>query len=176
MQGIIEGRGNCLWVRSSLFALGPDGPDPEVFPQPSRPQKINLAAYPLLGLTSPSERIPERSPPPEAYERAASLSWDSSPYSACRIGSPPYPGLPGPVRSPSRVSHPPGGFLLPKPPGPVSYRDRSWGSSSRAFPSRGYGTLSSLVTLLALPCRRSGRRAVSRVLLPAEVRAAANER
>jgi hypothetical protein len=41
------------------------------------------------------------------------------------IGSPLHPGLPHPVRSASRVSHPPDGFLLPIPPGLVSCRWRS---------------------------------------------------
>jgi len=49
--------------------------------------------------------------------------------------SPLFPGLPHPVRSVSRVSHPPDGFLLDGLPGLVSCRERSWSSCpSELFP------------------------------------------
>jgi hypothetical protein len=47
----------------------------------------------------------------------------------------PGSGLPGPIRSPSRVTLPPRGLLLSLPSGLVSCRIRTWGSPFRAFPS-----------------------------------------
>jgi hypothetical protein len=44
------------------------------------------------------------------------------------------PGLPHPVRSASRVSHPPDGLLRPDPSGLVSSRSRQRGSTLQSFP------------------------------------------
>jgi len=52
--------------------------------------------------------------------------------------SPPDPGLPHPVRSVLRVSHPPDDFLLDVPAWPCFMPERSWSSTPyRAFPSLG---------------------------------------
>jgi hypothetical protein len=46
----------------------------------------------------------------------------SCPFQRSRCRESTHPGLPHPVRSASRVSHPPDGLLLPAPPGLVSCR------------------------------------------------------
>jgi hypothetical protein len=62
------------------------------------------------------------------------------------------PGLPHPVRSASRVSHPPGGLLLHVPSGLVSSRSRPWGSPFRALlPAAEPWRLSTPAALLTLP-------------------------
>jgi hypothetical protein len=58
-------------------------------------------------------------------------------FSTIHLPSPLCPGLPHPVRSAPRVSHPPGGLLLDRLPGLVSCRSAHGAFPFRAFPSLG---------------------------------------
>jgi hypothetical protein len=78
-----------------------------------------------------------RATPLMRFQAPAALSSESSPPAATIARRAP-PGLPHPVRSVLRVSHPPDGFLLDKPARPCSMPERSWSSSPyRAFSSSG---------------------------------------
>jgi len=95
----------------------------------SAPRNHSRGCWPVslsLGLCSLSL-------PVTPFPRVAPLSWGFSPSSAPGNESPLPPGLPRPVRSPFRVSHPPRGFLLSLPPGLLSCRSRSWGSPFRVL-------------------------------------------
>jgi hypothetical protein len=120
-----------VFVESAYPAIGsgiPPRPSPEggprglPRPRPHRSALKQTRRDPLLDFRAPSES--GRDGPGPSVERP-SLPWGSGPFSAHGVGSPLDPGLPHPVRSASRVSHPLDGFLLPAPSGPVSCRWRS---------------------------------------------------
>jgi hypothetical protein len=85
-----------------------------------------------IDLGSPSGHT--SSSPPESCAAPATLMGFTAPTatSARRSTS---PGIPNPVRSVFRVSHPLDGFL-PRKPSDHEDRCRSWGSPFRAFPPR----------------------------------------
>jgi hypothetical protein len=87
-----------------------------------RRSAIRFRRYPLLGF---------RAPPESRRWAAGVVSDDRHSLEVCSlpaledVGSPLGSGLPRPIRSASRVSHPLDGLLLPKPSGPISCRWRS---------------------------------------------------
>jgi len=99
------------------------------------PWGLPLPAAPVLprrefpksahGVTSPSEHD-HRQAAAFRCSAAAPLLRFRSP-SAQSLRDPLHPGLPHPVRSAFRVSHPPDGLLPRRPSGLVSCRSRSWG-------------------------------------------------
>jgi hypothetical protein len=72
-----------------------------------------LSDHPLFGLSSSTEHNRRAAMPTHAGTTSQGLC----PYNARGEGSTLTPGLPGPARSALRVSHPPGGLLLPTPSG-----------------------------------------------------------
>jgi hypothetical protein len=77
--------------------------------------------------------------PPESIDSSNPLEV-SCPYSDVSVEVH-NPGVPPPVRSVFRVSHPLDGLLPPAPSG-LEDRSHSWGSPCRAFPPRGAVRLS----------------------------------
>jgi len=86
-------------------------PGSEVFP--FAPSRATCDARRSSPGVPPSSEVSPRAPRRIA-SRLRPLSWGLRPFSARDFGSPLPPGLPHPVRSASRASHPPGGLLLPK--------------------------------------------------------------
>ena len=82
---------------------------------PSPAARLATARQSSLGVPPSFEGTPRTSR--RIASRLRPLSWGFRPFSARNFGSPPPPGLPHPVRSVFRVSHPPDGLLLPKPSG-----------------------------------------------------------
>jgi len=130
--------------------------DLEVFPSPVRRSRQGFCVAPsseLRLLQSVTERGGYALSCFSACLRSASPEVSGS-FSTCLSSSPLCPGLPHPVRSASRVSHPPDGFLLDDPTGLVSCRSAHGVPPFRAFPSPGAATPLDVTSAL-LPLTRA---------------------
>ena len=130
----------AILVRRSLLVLGAvstrqsTAPDLEVFPEEPLPRTRNGAKRPTRGVGPPEECDPVAA----AASFCACVRGASREVSRLPRHDPPVestnPGLPHPVRSASRVSHPLDGFLLDRLPGLVSCRSTLGAVSLQSFP------------------------------------------
>jgi hypothetical protein len=136
--------GIALWVRRSLLVLWrmvrPSAllPGPRGLPSRSSPHRAKRCDVP------PTEFRPPQSV--TGLRRPRLLTWHARAAPLMRFSAPPaqstrrvhmIPGLPHPVRSALRVSHPLDGLLLDELPGLVSCRSAHGVPPFRAFPSLG---------------------------------------
>lgn len=156
-QSLVRAKGSALLVVRSLFAVGlTRGIGPR------RPALRFSLPPPVARLATVRPSSPGVPPSfevfPRTLRRIASrlrpLSWGFRPYSARDFGSPLPPGLPHPVRSAFRASHPPGGLLLPKRAGLFHPAGALGVLPFRVFPSQGDASpLRRRLALVAfLPC------------------------
>lgn len=157
---VSRGSGSAVLVSRSLSGLGVGYPASEVFPETPRRRPLRTC-----GLSSHtvavSFRVFDRSSGLRGLGLAGAVLAAQAPLlrfrfpsASLRRGSPLYPGLPHPARSALEVSHPRSGLLLPRPPGFVSPRFRSWDFPFRAFPSGRAGTPLGALSPLAVHAAR----------------------